>query len=59
MALTQFIRVSATILDSNNVQGTATCYAEVDPISTISAITAFYNSWLSNLDALLDGQIRR
>jgi len=57
MALTQFIRVSATIVDANNVQAIATCYAMVDPSSSITAITAFYDTWLSNLDALVDGQI--
>lgn len=57
MALTQFIRVSATILDALNVQAIATCYAEVDPSDSVTSIIAFYNSWLGYLDAVIDGQI--
>lgn len=57
MALSQFIRVSATIVDANNVQAIATCYAMVDPSSSITDIIGFYDTWVSNLDALIDGQI--
>ena len=37
MALTQFIRMGATILDALNVQAQATCYAEIDPSESFSS----------------------
>lgn len=57
MALTQFIRMGATILDALNVQAQATCYAEIDPSQSFSSVIAFYNDWLGLLDAVIDGQI--
>lgn len=54
---TTAVRMTARIIDSLNVEAWANSYALVDPASTITDILGFLASWVSDVDALSDGQV--
>lgn len=51
------VRFSATIVDQLGVEAVATVYAMVDPTAAITEIDAYWDEWVTKLDACIDGQI--
>jgi|SRR5579872_93158 len=57
MSLSMSVQFSATIVDQLGVEAIATAYALVDPTAAITEIDAYWDEWVTKLDACIDGYV--
>jgi hypothetical protein len=57
MAATQAVRFSATAVDELGTEGAILSYLMADPGQTITQVFTAYDTWVADVDAIIDGQI--